>query len=767
MSNQKRFTHYNPTRPQRTARAPYNFVPLPEEIITVEQDKLPKLNSYQTGTHTGWFDCELVTCSPIYVRGMMTHAQHKQYDPQEERKLTEAEEINRKEERAGFYAPDPAQMIEGRPAPAIPGSSLRGLIRALIEIAGYGKMRWVNDDVKITFRAVAASREDPLAEPYRKVIGQFSRNVLAGYLHRTQSGDWGIQPARKPKDKGWPEQAAYLKVKDVKIPSEAIDGFRRFDHRDYWPDWFEVSYNAVSEKSKGRAFVRVTQIGDPQDNYQYRGVLVCTGNMVESGGADSPRRNHTLVLEEDKSKKALPIASDLLRAYRETMTPFQRDEIWPEAGLEEGAPVFYVTESDRVAWFGHTPNFRIPARKANGEVATLKDFIPSEMRRPNNAIEPTEPDLAEAIFGWVGDDKEGNPTEFGADRKLKATQRAGRVSFTDARYEDNQHGVWYDTAKSTIPMPLSTPKITTFQHYLVQDKDKGHDPDLRGSLAHYGAETEIRGHKLYWHKGNARIKEAEADTNESQLTRIHPVKAGVRFRLRVHFENLRDYELGALAWALTLPPGEAGQRYCHKLGMGKPLGMGSVAITATLHLTERSQRYARLFERGSFFTGANTADAGKFICAFESYVLGRIPETAEGGKFTKLERMQMLLTILQWREWDKDWAERTRYLEIEHPKHDNEYKDRPVLPDPLFVSGERVTPQAPNPLFTEEKLGRVVELPANRSFGYLNLDGVPGKIFFHFSQLVGGGRLQRDQRVRCKIREGPRGPEAYDVRLAE
>lgn len=770
-SNNSRLKHFNPSRPQRPARAPYNFVPLPQEIITVEQDKLPKLNSYEEGTHTGWFDCELVTCSPTFVRGMMTRAQHEQYDPQAERKLTESEEINRKEERAGFYAPDLSQLVEGRPAPAIPGSSLRGLVRALIEIAGYGKMRWVNDAVKITFRAVAAAREDPLAEPYRQVIGQFSRNVLAGYLHQTPTGDWEIQPARKPKDKGWPEQAAYLKVKNVKISSEAINGFKRFDNWDYWPDWFEVSYNAVSEKSKGRSFVRVTQIGDPEDKYQYRGVLVCTGNMVENGSdKDSPRRNHALVLEEDTNKKALPMAPELLRAYRETLTPFQRDEVWPEAGLEEGAPVFYVTESNRVAWFGHTPNFRIPARNAKGEVATLADFIPATLREPKGKDEPTEPDLAEAIFGWIDEAKSGNPTKRGADEKLKPTQRAGRVSFTDARYTGNQHGVWYDNAQSTIPAPLSTPKITTFQHYLVQNKDDGHNPDLRGSLAHYGTETEIRGHKLYWHKGNAPIPEtSNKDVNESQLTRIRPVKAGVRFRFRVHFENLRACELGALAWALTLPPGAAGQRYCHKLGMGKPLGMGAASITATLHLTERSQRYARLFEQNSFFTGANTADAKEYVSQFESFVYDQLPatETAGSTKFTELNRMRTLLTMLQWREWDAVWADQTRYLEIEHDRNDNEYKDRPVLPDPLYVSGERRESQSGNNLFAEDKQGVVEDLSANRSFGYLNLAGVSGRVFFHLSQVARGIRLRRGDKVRCKLREGSRGPEAYDVRPAE
>lgn len=786
----KRFTHSNPTRNNRTARAPYNFVPLPEKVVTVAQKNLPALTSYaghtedgkEVALHTGWFDCELETRSATYVRGLMTREQHEKSDPKAERKLTDAEAVERKHERAGFYSTDPSQQIEGRPAPAIPGSTLRGMIRGLIEIAGYGKMKWVNDLVKVTFRAVAASREDPLAEPYRNVIGQFSRNVLAGYLRQQPNGDWAIQPALKPKQKGWTEQAAYLKVKEAKIPSEAITDFYRFDDWDYWPEYFQVSFNAVNERGKRGTYVRITQIGDADYDYQHRGLLVCTGSMVESGKENqtSPRRNHALVLEADERAKSLPLSREMLDAYRESLTPFQHDELWAEGGLENNAPVFYVTNKDgSLLWFGHTPNFRIPARTADGKLATVRDFIPSSLRQPNQKTEATEPDLAEAIFGWVAEGKEGDPTKLVKDENGKPvldqqgkpifapTQRAGRVSFSDAQYVSNISGVWYST-KPIKPAPLSGPKITTFQHYLTQDKTAGHDPDLRGSLAHYGGEAEIRGHKLYWHKGDAKIPLADDKVKESQLTRIEPVKAGVRFRFRVHFENLRAYELGALAWALALPD-EQGKSYCHKLGMGKPLGMGAVNLTARLHLTNRHQRYAALFAGNKLAEGAAEADSEtlkQLLAAFEQFVLKAIEKSAH-GELVELPRIRMLLAMLEWREWNAQWADRTRYLLIEHPQFGNEYKDRPVLPDPLAVIGEKTAAPQANPLFTKEQTGSVVELPPSRSFGYITPEGSTNKLFFHFSQLARGVKVREGQHVRFKVREGQRGPEAYDVRLAE
>jgi hypothetical protein len=43
--------------------------------------------------------------------------------------------------------------------------------------------------------------------------------------------------------------------------------------------------------------------------------------------------------------------------------------------------------------------------------------------------------------------------------------------------------------------------------------------------------------------------------------------------------------------------------------------------------------------------------------------------------------------MLEWKESDGNWLEQTRYMEIERGKSNkNEYKDRPVLSDPLHVT---------------------------------------------------------------------------------
>ena len=49
----------------REAFAPYNFIPLPEQVLTVHVNDLPDQGKYDPDLHTGYLDCVLTTSSPI------------------------------------------------------------------------------------------------------------------------------------------------------------------------------------------------------------------------------------------------------------------------------------------------------------------------------------------------------------------------------------------------------------------------------------------------------------------------------------------------------------------------------------------------------------------------------------------------------------------------------------------------------------------------------------------------------------------------------
>lgn len=683
--------HTNPTKPrwdkkervEVMAVAPYNFVPLPEKMVVAN----PPIDhdSYQPEpvAYTGWIECEMETCSPTYIRGMLTEKQFAEFGQAGPDQLTEEQ----KKQMAEFFSLE-------RDVPLVPGSSLRGMIRQIVEIVGHGRMRYVSPVPTFTYRAVAAQADDPLRDPYREVVGAFARNVRAGILQK-RGDQWLIQPSALPSSLSLSEKGAFLKIKERDIPAKTIPGLYRLNSTDYRPLYHPVSFEMEDKKGQRGKYTAVTHIGSREMSYKHKGILICSGNMMETGDKTN-RKNHALILLPDEKARAIQIDPQAVEDYRNGLTPYQEElEAWGGKGwgcLKDGAPVFYVAEGNVVRYFGHSPNFRIPARlNLPGEThaANPHDFVPAHLR------DNPQPDLVDAIFGWVEEkekEKVIGPTK----------QRAGRVFFSDGRFESAAHDLWFKE-KPITPHVLSGPKPTTFQHYLVQDGragQNGHHPDNKVTLAHYGTppdETQIRGYKMYWHKGGKPDIEATATERQhpKQLTQIKPVQVGVRFHFKVHFDNLRPEELGLLWWALALP-GEEGKVYRHKLGMGKPLGMGAVAITPQLFITNRIARYETLFSGERWQVGVQTADPHPFLEALTRYLLQEQGLGARLQSITELERIQMLLTMLEWREGTPEWQAKTRYMEIEHgTKKVNEYKERPVLPDPFGVISAKATAVEP------------------------------------------------------------------------
>jgi hypothetical protein len=298
------------------------------------------------------------------------------------------------------------------------------------------------------------------------------------------------------------------------------------------------------------------------------------------------------------------------------------------------------------------------------------DLVPQELR-------DARLDLAEAMFGKV----DGS----GAIK--------GRVLFEDAVAATAGSDAF---EAPLVPAILSAPKPTTFQHYLTQDGTKGKD-QLTTYIA--GDHTTIRGHKLYWHRdggsGVSQIKEANshalledlrrANPQDTQHTVIRPVKTGVTFVGRVQFENLSDLELGALLHALQLPDGCA-----HRLGMGKPLGLGSVRITAHLRIVDRAARY-----RAWQTSGIQESDEGsRFRSAFGEALLDHArtsQEPLQSGQqgLRQIARLDALFRMLEWVRRPAPGS--TAYMKLAR------FRERPVLPTLHRVAGANEPPWPADP----------------------------------------------------------------------
>jgi CRISPR/Cas system CSM-associated protein Csm3 (group 7 of RAMP superfamily) len=82
----------------------------------------------------------------------------------------------------------------------------------------------------------------------------------------------------------------------------------------------------------------------------------------------------------------------------------------------------------------------------------------------------------------------------------------------------------------------------------------------------------VRGRKFYRHRLNGVITRLGGRQDRQNKT-VRPMTAGATFAFEVEYADLRDEELRLLLYALALEPG-----LWHKVGMGKPIGLGSAHI---------------------------------------------------------------------------------------------------------------------------------------------------------------------------------------------
>lgn len=604
--------HIDPSRDDRIAKAPFSFVRLPNEVYTV--DSFDCFDQYVNARHSGYIDV-IITCeSPTYIQcGFVV-----------------GDDAN----NAGSNSSEADFFHHGNPMkPVIPGSSVRGMIRTLVEVMSFGKMQWLSDR-KLVYRAVAGN--DSLGEFYRKQFGQqYSRGVLtypsenlkAGYLRKDPKHGYIIQPA-----------VEHCGVSFVRVDYKTVEHIARpgiSDVKDVWvkPEPSRVHEGKKSTGDKGPVKVKMalaTKVSTTQETPDMiRGSLVVTAELPGSKNMKSPTRKHMhcIVYEVDNEAAGIPIPRDKWTAFEDDQRLVEesggRRLLYPEKG---DAPVFYITDRDgNLVFFGPTMMFRLIYPYA------IIDYVPADLRDEQKI------DLAEAVFGTVS--------------KNKAIR--SRVSFSDFNWVDDGGNPYWDDGKMVSPRVLSSPKPTAFQEYLVQT-----EPDDIKKLLHWGSgpeNTVIRGHKFYWHKEWSAERYWEKElVEDAQHKVIRPVKAGSKFQGRIRFENLSDMELGALLLAIELRPDMR-----HKLGMGKPLAMGTVHVEGDLKLVDRKTRYSSMFDEDSNIIrgeleSVDVAEVRKFcVNAFKDAMVEHHnrtrcskDETADAVDFWQIPRFGELVILL-------------------------------------------------------------------------------------------------------------------------
>lgn len=594
-----------------TASAPYNFIPLNDKPVPAEE-VLP-FDRYHLERHTGCIIYELEAVTPLYIYGRTSSNQ-------------------KDKETRDFYAPGKRIMI--------PGSSMRGMVRTLVEIISHGKFTNFEKDRRLYYRAVAERSALALGRAYRdkmvNVADDYYPRIRAGFLRKSaQVGRYEIIPCKV-------EQGAQFYRVEFDTVTKAGLSIKEFETK-------EISFQPVNPKPHPHRrpnggtislkYAKVIDISRCQISGYKRGFLLASGKMKK-------KHMHWIINEPDTEQTAIKIDESVIDDYRNDQNRTGIDLVEQAESNSAGVPCFYITGNDgQITSFGHTGMFRLAYEK------TIGKHVPEALQGKDVL------DIAETIFG-------------------KEDCFASRVSFEDAKLAPGQANVMMEPF---FPKILSTPKPTTFQHYLTQGSTS------LDSLDDWNSDAHIRGYKLYWHRdvnGQPDVwqeTEKEATAKPKQyLKMIRPVKKGTKFEGQIRFENLSGSELGALLFVLDLP-----EYHYHKLGMGKPLGLGSVKIAPKLILTNREERYRTLFsEDGWYLPEAKPCEFKKI---FEAYILQYLGQKV--SSLWELPRLKAFKTMLDWNNTKSSkWLDSTRYMEIEHRENDNEYRNRNVLPSPEDVT---------------------------------------------------------------------------------
>jgi CRISPR-associated protein (TIGR03986 family) len=191
------------------------------------------------------------------------------------------------------------------------------------------------------------------------------------------------------------------------------------------------------------------------------------------------------------------------------------------------------------------------------------DCLPAKLR-PANLLKELSP--ADRVFGWVNQDEE---TASGQENEAYRSHiRLGTVTCTtDANMAIEE----FETPK-TLAI-LGQPKPQQGRFYLGDRQGKTQANGLTKEQAGYNETNRIRGPKIYPHHAQG-INESNACSNDAskQNRSVQSwVRPGTAFAFDLHVTNLSSVELGALVWLLSLP-----KDHFLRLGLGKPLGFGSV-----------------------------------------------------------------------------------------------------------------------------------------------------------------------------------------------
>ena len=514
---------------------------------------------------------------------------------------------------------------------AIPASSMQGMCRAILEIAGFGRLGLRIDNRKFGIRDFTSTKtaklhyRDRLAEVNGKKITPKTR---AGFLVK-QDDSWAIIPcemsrihvndvmalrnskleaAGKRKEEGNPFH--YGKTADIRYDdflkdlagkqalnaSFIISPNEWHDHQDRK---IQICYSRCQPSSKDNATPGTLVLtgkpksgGNPLGSGMKKREFVFFNQRPEERLAIDPAQQDTFLKLHDPNHGVPKKSGDDDKDINPTWKYWKRD-------FEKGRPipVFFLslpTDSKTVDTFGMAYSFKV------AHTHSTHDLLGFSCPGHTEDIATAPLDMASLIFGTAA---EGNERHG-----LKRRAWFG-LGISKSRKPESNLG---------NPVVLLNPKPSYAGIYVRQHGRKGQVEKNKP----YSSYTPVRGpaHQSSPELAGVKLWPASRTSPEpipvgQQLSReiaenrqvqntLYPVAENTAFKIPLTFHNLRRVELGALLWALSFGDADALSgdpekvRKHHRIGLGKPLGLGEIAISVDLSVddcTDAAEDYMKAF----------------------------------------------------------------------------------------------------------------------------------------------------------------------------
>lgn len=503
-------------------KAPFNFVPLSEKVYYPGwADKVSHDIPFSDG-ESGVIEIEMEAMTPVFVRNGHT----------------QADANDKTGEYVSFSKNSDGQYF-------IPATSIKGMIRNVLEIMSFGKMNQISDD-RYGFRDLNNQRD---------YMSKFQAGkVSCGYLRKISNNEIEIV------DHGIPYRISHSEI-DAKLKSSianfctsredlksdanrtARKKYQLLGNRNLT---FKFNEDSITKRARvdNRRFVNF------DNNGKIEGTIVLTGQPgVRKKSFDNKKQKEVwsgkfyefVFPSEIKGTEILPIQNETDLRFKDFLFIHKDSSDWMnfrklQFDRGEQVPVFFITDDiGKIVHFGLSYLYKIPYKYR------IKDCLYETHKKEL-------PDLADLIFG---------------NQKIGLK---GRVQFSHAKL------ITGELDKIVEPL-MGSPKASYYPIYLKQNSSNGVLNDKFYQT--YSSNTpSLKGWKRYpVHDKETRLFNID-DKQRKNVSPFIPLKSGSKFSFKLRYHNLKPEEIGSLLASITLNNSGG----FHSLGFAKSYGYGKIRL---------------------------------------------------------------------------------------------------------------------------------------------------------------------------------------------